>query len=542
MKRSQNLLIAAVLAAALTAPGSALAADPGAVDAEFGNAGTALAPNLRGPARIALDSAGRLLVVGRVRDGLGIVRFRESGNVDKSFGAGGVGIPIGDGLKCSSSCHLAIAMVASDKMLVLTSDYLASNVRRLDREGGTDRTYGESGVVKLPIAAGVVVAAADGSALIAGSSKGGIVLCRLDPQGRLTAEFGGDGCVETGVPGFPGAGTPGNLGSTILAGDVHGQAFAWRFSLDGALVESFGTAGSSALSGKPYSQGGEHWYATSLATFGDGSIAFGGSETFIGCTIRGAWDCTRSYQGSFGQEGGIGKTDINTTPWFDSRSTVFGNGRGEVYSTGATSDYTGEIVVARYGADGKRDLGFGIDGESIPVRTGGGGYPQDALVRPDGRQVVATPASGGIALTQFLGDSGGIAAPKRRIIGLDRTALRKKHKLVVTGLTSPASARTEFAIRKVESPSIRRRLGCSWYRKQTRTFKHSRSKGNSCTPTRFYKISGGARWQLALSRRLKAGDYEFWVRAVTADGALRTPVVRGSIGFLKFDVWRKYTR
>jgi uncharacterized delta-60 repeat protein len=182
----------------------------GTRDAAFG---TALAPTVPGQPisafKIALDSAGRVVLAGRVtdEDSVGVapilIRLTPAGQFDPSFSPGGND---GDGrvvFKLPGVTDPSSLVVQSDGKIVVAG--LANTVIRFNADGSIDRTFGVDGLAVVAPSDRTtflrdVALDADGRIIIVGTADiprppygDETLLIRLNPDGSLDTGFGDGG-------------------------------------------------------------------------------------------------------------------------------------------------------------------------------------------------------------------------------------------------------------------------------------------------------------------------------------------------------------
>lgn len=555
MRRSLpfSVLLVALAALALCAV-PAVASDSGALDAEFGEGGIATLSGIGASPAIAASPNGRLVILTRNSRGFEIRWLRSDGKIDASRGnEGSQWWPLDSGVTCYTACESDVSVSESGTAYALTPSAQGAEIRRFTSGGQVDGAFGSGGVAKLPVNGMSMSIASDGSVTVVGFRSGAdpssnfdyeIVILRTDSGGQLDVSFGGDGSVETGLVGLPIVSAASTNGSILAAGEDRGQAFVWRFGAGGMPDASFGSGGAAAVSSKPYAfnSSGNQWSANSLVALANGGAFFGGDDTFVRCTIKGLWDCTRGYHGWVDTNGQASTTSYSSLGSGDSASVAFGGEQG-VYLTSELQDYSGLIQVQRFAADRTPDPGFGVDGEAVPVATSrtapfysASSRPKDALTLADGRQVIASEGNSVIKLIRLLGDRPGVAAPNRFVTDFDRAILRSKRKLRVGGIASPSNAQTEIALLNVERKRLVRARGCRWYNVGRREFRRTKSSRGSCPVRRYFRIGRGSHWKFSVPTRLKPGQYELYVRAVSSGRKFKTPLTYGLEGYRAFTV------
>lgn len=181
----------------------------GTLDPGFG-AGGSVATDLGGDDRahaLAAYPDGRVLVAGTSRGSrtaaLVVVRHLANGRLDPAFGDGGRMLVELDGRELRP---LALAMASDGSVVVVGAAGEAPFIARLRADGARAAATGDD-VVLLALpdmpAAGAALIDASGRIVLAGSTPGGagIVLARVDADGRPDTTFGIAGRLHLAVPG-----------------------------------------------------------------------------------------------------------------------------------------------------------------------------------------------------------------------------------------------------------------------------------------------------------------------------------------------------
>jgi uncharacterized delta-60 repeat protein len=182
----------------------------GALDDAFGTDGVLTLPVGTGNDRItaiALDPSGNFVAAGRTEDNERVrnplaARFTADGDVDTSFGTGGVVVLANPGPDQAN----AVAALSDGSVLVAGSrrvnDESEMAVWKLDSTGALDSDFGSGGVAVIDFGPGfgsanALLVQGDGKILLAGAAAddGGVVaaLARVDSGGVLDPEFDMDG-------------------------------------------------------------------------------------------------------------------------------------------------------------------------------------------------------------------------------------------------------------------------------------------------------------------------------------------------------------
>jgi uncharacterized delta-60 repeat protein len=198
---------------------------------------------------VAVQSDGRIVVLGTAGSNHELVRYKIDGALDTSFGIGGI-------QTISSGDHLAVQ--GDDRIVVAANDAIA----RYNPNGSVDSTFGTGGVVTTGLssgATGFLALQSDGKIDFAGAVLAGgssqVALFRYSAAGALDTTFGSGG--QLILPSMPGGPTPTGLGIDS-AGDLVISVFTataapfgppitsglvFRITPTGTLDDTFGNAG-----------------------------------------------------------------------------------------------------------------------------------------------------------------------------------------------------------------------------------------------------------------------------------------------------------
>jgi uncharacterized delta-60 repeat protein len=313
-------------------------ANPGALDASFGNGGKKTI-NFGGTdaARVVLVQAnGRIVVAGGGAAGgsFCVVRLRTNGTLDTTFGSGGK--------------------------------------RVVDFGGDNDSAYG--GALQ-----------ADGRIVLAGDSNFRVAVVRLKSNGSLDASFEGDGkkLFSWGPIGRAQAVVVAPNGKLLIAGfsgPEGGNIQVARLNANGLLDNTFGVGGKAAVD-----FGGDD-FGLAMARQADGRILVAGRSTAAGAVVArlratGALDPDFDGDGRVTLPGGGSASAVLVQP--DRNIVVAGNASGSE-----------KMTVTRLKPNGSLDTTFGAGGTATIDFATLADLAAGAALQPDGKIVVAGYSQG----------------------------------------------------------------------------------------------------------------------------------------------------
>ncbi len=411
-----RLLISAIfLTSTLLAPYAqrvACAAD-GDLDPRFGVSGkvtTDFATSFDNGSAVAIQSDGKLVVVGANFDGIGgadfaVARYNVDGSLDASFGTGG---KVLTDFGRSYDQATAVAIQLDGKIVVVGRTQTGGSnddfaLVRYNADGSLDATFGVGGKVHTDLGAtfferaNAVVIQIDGKIIAAGetNSAGRMVdttdfaLVRYNADGSIDTTFGGGGnAPATGIVitdfgdtndqvfalALQADGKIVAVGSTapVVSGAGTGTDFALaRYNKDGSVDSSFGTTANGLVTTDLSGAGGSD-IAHAIAIQNDGKIIAAGESlnnasgtgtdfALVRYTIDGTLDAT------FGSGGAV-LTNFSGS----STDQAFGVGLqtdGKIVASGfvfiPNVEGNGDFGVARYNTDGSLDPSFGASATGL---------------------------------------------------------------------------------------------------------------------------------------------------------------------------------
>jgi uncharacterized delta-60 repeat protein len=398
---------------------------PGALDATFGSQGTARADAFGGDrSAMALQSDGKIVMVGGTTVDFILARFNADGTLDTSFDADGkVTTDMVSGVQEEA---LGVAIQADGKIIVVgyagvltvppaPSQFPNFALARYNADGSLDASFGVGGKV-VSGAVGQAYAVAiqpDGKIVVAGdftlrAQSGGdfsdFTLARYNPNGTLDASFNGDGTVGTDIAGVTNAARNIVLqpnGAIVVSGKPLGSQAGFdhtdvvRYTAGGSLDTSFGVGGKLALPGKELEGG--------LALQSDGKLVLVGRvDTSVAPAVPGTvtefalmrLNADGSPDAAFG-DAGTAHTAIEPGQR-DSANAVALQADGRIVVAGSSSNVNRDFAVARYNANGTLDTTFANQGKLTIDFLGFTDIADSVAIQPDGKIVLGGLSRGNV--------------------------------------------------------------------------------------------------------------------------------------------------
>jgi uncharacterized delta-60 repeat protein len=398
--RSIRIIAFAITLGVIRLTCTAQAAD-GDLDLGFGSGGKIVLPGLAGDAATAAatQSDGKIVVAG-VAFGpdfpfpqvLALVRYNTDGNLDTTFGAGGIAVTdIQTNIFFPDNYSRFDIAIQNDGKIVVVGAFGSAytptdfGVARFDTNGNPDPTFGVGGKVTTDFfgnsdAATSVALQSDGKIVVAGyarDSYADFALARYDASGNLDATFGVGGKLTTDFFGFENLASGVAIqsdGKIVVAGSTAPDAtyrrdFAVaRYDANGNLDPTFGSGGKATVD---ISESDE---ASAVAIQpSDGKIIVAGAAIvpngygafFDFALVR--FDTSGNPDPAFGVGGKV-LTDFYSG--IDFAYDVALQKDGKIVAAGFFADPTDvelkrDFALARYDTGGNLDPTFGIGGKVI---------------------------------------------------------------------------------------------------------------------------------------------------------------------------------
>jgi uncharacterized delta-60 repeat protein len=215
----------------------------GSLDMTFGDArikATDLGTRSDDARALVLQPDGRIVVVGTAGDDLALARYTADGQLDGTFGHGGITTtPFG-----TEALANGVALTPSGQILIAGTTLGAKSDRdfllaRYGADGTPDTTFGDHGVVKTDLGSGDdfaenIITDAQGRIVLVGRASSATILdmalVRYQPDGTLDTSFDGDGILTADFHGR------GEFGQDVAL-DAQGRIVAAGYTANGGETE-----------------------------------------------------------------------------------------------------------------------------------------------------------------------------------------------------------------------------------------------------------------------------------------------------------------
>jgi uncharacterized delta-60 repeat protein len=386
---------------------------PGSLDLAFGGVGyttTEFIGNDDQGNSTAIQSDGKIIVVGWSYPDFGLARYNTNGILDTTFGTSGKVItPVGN-YTSSPNC----VKIQQDGKIILvgqsidnTGAYNQFTIVRYDTTGTLDNTFGTSGIVTTLIGSNGSVAYSlfiqqDGKIIVSGLASYGtyqtFAVVRYNSNGIIDNTFGTIGITTTHIGSgnnFAVCMAQQSDGRIVVGGyadnGLNQDIAVARYDSTGALDNTFGTSG---IVTTPIGTGAD--IANGIAIQSDGKIVLAG-WSFNGSYDKFAvvrYDNTGILDASFGT-GGIVTTSLGTLN--DGARAVAIESNGKIVVTGFSRNSLNKntIAVVNYNSDGTLNSSFGTGGKTITQIGSSHAAASTIALQADGKIIVAGRAYNG---------------------------------------------------------------------------------------------------------------------------------------------------
>jgi uncharacterized delta-60 repeat protein len=429
--------LALLAAVAVIASSTFAMAQAGQLDSSFGARGVFTTNFTQADSTMAngaaIQSDGKIVVVGSTPGGDALARLNTNGTLDSSFGSGGI-VNTNFG---TLGPVVAVVIQPDGKIVAAATGFLGGAVGRFNSDGIVDTTFGNGGFAvsksldSQPGIPSALALQADGKILVTGAG----LIGRYTSEGQLDTTFGSSGiaalnsAIATAIAlqadgkilVTTGSGAPTELFSSQYLPSPQASAIA-RYNTNGSLDTNFGISGQAACVAS----------AAAIAIQSNGKIVVAGTITSKlitlllsdGVTVadnqtgfglvrynsNGSVDTTFNPGGGIGTGGGI-ITGFGSSFPAGSAFALAIQSNGEIVVAGQAGNgnqqfTSSSFVLARYTSTGHLDTTFGSNGTVITTLSQGHISFVSALVlQSDGKIVAAgntgTPAQPGSYLNNF---------------------------------------------------------------------------------------------------------------------------------------------
>jgi uncharacterized delta-60 repeat protein len=355
---------------------------------------------------VAIQADGKIVVLGYSYNGLNedvlLARFNGSGRLDTGFGKGGYVVFDGGG----NDRGLGLALQRDGKIITTGYTYVGSQrdvlLLRYNVDGSIDSTFGAGGKVTYSsqgsatdIGFGVVVQEDNGIVVVGETSVGShqdVLVLRYTGRGTLDDQFGSGGIVRYGGGGMDRgfAAAIQSDGKIVVVGSNvvknRDDVLVLRLTASGALDKPFGTDGAVIFSGA----GDNSDYGNWVALQADGKIVVSGAisngTAFDILLLR--FNSNGTPDSSFGTRGVVVYGDGGGNNDYGFSHVIQADGK--IVIAGYTQKAAGDdVILIRFGPEGKPDPTFGLSGSTTWNGSGNGmDFGQGLALQPDGRLVV----------------------------------------------------------------------------------------------------------------------------------------------------------
>ena len=394
----------------------------GALDPTFGEAGKVSTAFGGDDTAMALQTDGKIVMVGGLAGDFVLARYNPGGDLDTSFGTAGL-VTSDVGLGSADEAR-GVAIQPDGKIVVAGNAVVgrtATNqfnfdfaLARFNVDGSLDTSFGVGGKITtdfnaLADEAFAVAIQGDGKIVVVGfatravtTGSGDFALARYNANGTLDSSFGSAGKLTTDIAGgidiahnvivLQGTGAILVSGAGTTAGDAGlDHAGLARYDTNGVLDASFGSGGKLALIDKRVGE--------ELALQSDGKILLAGSVDIGIFPARASQFALMRLAANGSPDNSFGTAGLVTTPF----STLDDVGRavalqadGRILVAGRSSNKSNpDFAVARYAANGTLDGSFGSGGKLTIDFFGSFDGAENVVVQPDGKIVLGGFARNG---------------------------------------------------------------------------------------------------------------------------------------------------
>ena len=406
---------------------------------------------------VALQSDGKIIVVGTSARDFAAVRYNTDGSLDTSFGTGGkVTTDIFNSTDSRDEGH-DIALQSDGKIVVVGwshEDFTAMRyyfaVVRYNTDGSLDTSFHTDGIATTDAGSGTritdehygyaVALQSDGKIVAVGQIDTHFGVVRYNADGSLDTTFDTDGIVTTHMsPALEKdrayAVVVQGDGKLVVVGAASADLGMVRYNADGSLDTTFDTDGIVTVT---------DYRGVDVALESDGKIVVAGERGNDFSAMR--YNADGTLDTSFDTDG-VTLTNIGASVTRDHPQGLALQSDGKMVVAGTSNE---DFAVVRYNTDGTLDTNFGTGGKATTgFDANGPDAAQAVVMQSDGKILVAGTSGPSlhsrIAVVRYNTDgtldtnfgTGGITTtPTTTYDTAAATAIQPDNKIIITGTSA----------------------------------------------------------------------------------------------------------
>lgn len=381
----------------------------GTLDSGFGNSGYVTTPLGSSDAAlgIAIQPDNYAVTVGWSQTNFAAVRYDDSGNLDDNFsGDGKVLTDVGAQFSVLAN---RVAIQSDGKIVVVGTLEGDIVLVRYNTDASLDNGFGTNGIVKTDINSGSddggddVAIQSDGKIVVVGYSNGNYAVVRYTTSGGLDSGFGTNGVVTTDFGGYDIANGVAiqSDGKIVVAGGGDSGDFSpaftiARYTTSGGLDSGFGTGGKALF----YFGGFLFDAASDVALLSDGKIVMTGYATDNGDV---GMICLNENGSPYSGFNGTGMVSTELGNDEQPRAIAVQND-DRIVVVGTSNN---EIMALRYKTDGSLDDTFGSGNGYVLIPAGETfAGATDVAIQFDNKIIMAVNINAQFGIMRLAGDDG----------------------------------------------------------------------------------------------------------------------------------------
>ena len=341
---------------------------------------------------VIVQQDGKLIVTGRAGDDMLLARYNANGTLDRTFGINNDGV-VKD--RFGANCVIAKSVIVQQDGNLIVFGNAGGDLllARYNADGTLDTTFGvnKNGVVKDRFGGNYaigysVIMQQDGKLVVAGCVGSDMLLVRYNANGTRDTTFGvnNDGVVQDrfGLIGEEGYSVIVQQdGKLVVAGFIIDNMFLARYNADGTLDEAFGVNNDGVVKDR---FGANNAIGNSVIVQQDGKLIVTGYAG--GDLLLARYNADGTLDTTFGiNKNGVVKDRFGAG--LVSGNSVIAQQDGKLIVTGNVGD---DLLLVRYNANGTRDTTFGINKNGVVQDRFGASVVSgnSVIVQQDGKLVV----------------------------------------------------------------------------------------------------------------------------------------------------------